>query len=349
MARAKKVEKTEDTNSVVKNAKLQVFLASIKNDLDEVIYTSEDEVPEVPRMVFGIPSLDEGLGGGIAKGKVYEIFGQESSGKTTFCLTVIKRDQEVNPDALALYIDLEHALDRDYMFNPAKLGLDKTKIHIVQPDDLLNACMIFGKAAEAGLYSVIIFDSTAGKVKEEDVETNYTGNDKAQATEARVLNQCLSKSVSNINKNGTIAVFCSQIRANLQPYAAKEITTGGNALKFYASSRLDIRRKEQFKVGSGDDSEVVANLVRIKFVKNKTGVPHKEISLRLDFGTGFNRTYDIFQYATQFGIIDKSGNWYSYGGEKIGNGEANTLEFLTNHPELLENVTEAVYAKLNEA
>lgn len=349
MARAKKVEQVEDSNSVVKNAKLQVFLASIKNDLDEVIYTSEDDVPDVPRLLFSIPSLDEGFGGGIAKGKVYEIFGQESAGKTTFCLTVIKQDQLANKDSLALYIDLEHALDRDYMFNPAKLGLDKTKIHIAQPDDLLHACIIFGKAAESGLYSVIIFDSTAGKVKEEDVETNYTGNDKAQATEARVLNQCLAKSVSNINKAGTIAIFCSQIRANLQPYAAKEVTTGGNSLKFYASSRLDIRRKEQFKAGSGDDAEVVANLVRIKFVKNKTGVPHKEIMLRLDFGTGFNRNYDLLQYATQYGVIKKSAAWYSYKGENIANGEANMLEFLKDHPDFLEEVTTAVYAKINEA
>lgn len=349
MAKAKKVVKVSEEASSLREAKLQVFLASIKSEMDEIIYTSEDNIPDVPRLTFGIPSLDDGFGGGIVRGKVCEILGVESSGKTTLCLTVIRRDQQTNPDSLSLIIDVEHALDRKYMFDADKLALDKTKVHIVQPDDLLHACTIFGRAAESGLYSVIVFDSTAGKVKEEDVETNYVGNDKGQASEARVLNQCLSKSVSDLNRNGTIALFCSQLRASMSMYGPKEVATGGNALKFYASTRVDLRRKEQIKVGTKEDATIIANLIRIKFIKNKTGVPHKEVELRIEFGTGFNGTYDILEWAIGRGIVEKSGSWHSYKGERIGNGEANVVEFLNDHPDLLATIYEELYANNSEA
>jgi recombination protein RecA len=341
MAKTKKVTPLDLKGS--KKAQAEAFAAIISNDFGEEIYLGENVKQIYDRLVTGIPSFDLGFGGGPVRGKIIEIFGPESSGKTTTCLTIIKKDQEQNPDSMALIIDNEHALDFDYMFNPAKLGLDKSRVHIVQPGDLKASCAIWGKAAESGLYSIIVLDSSAAKVKEEDVETDYTSNDKAQATEARVLSQCLSKSSDHINKHKTIGIITSQIRASMAMYGAKEVTTGGNSIKFYASVRIETRRVAQEKVGD----VITHNKVRLKFVKNKTGIPYREVILRLDFGTGFNEFDDVIDHAVNSGSLDRAGAWYKFNGENIAQGRTKLTELLTDNPGLYRELLDDVYSKID--
>lgn len=346
MARPKKESKDKEKEQQNTTDNLEsVFIASIAKEVGENIFGGDEANIDIDRMPLGIPSLDYAFGGGVPRGRIIEIFGPESSGKTTLSLTIIKRDQETNPNSRTLYIDVEQGLDFKYMFDEDKLHLNKSKVRIVQPDDLKAACQIFGMAAASGLYSVIVFDSTAAKAKEEDVETNYTGNDKAQSAEARILSQCLSKSVGAINKHDTIAILCSQVRASMKMYGSPEVTTGGNAPKFYASVRIETRRKEQMK----DGDEIIANLTRCKFVKNKVAPPYKEVELKLEFGTGFNQGYDIGMFAEHLGILTKKGAWYSYNDENIAQGINDLSLLVAQNEELKDKLLQDIYAQLGYA
>lgn len=342
MARQKKETKEKDVMQELED----VFIATISKELGENIYGGNEVELKIDRMRMNFPSLDYAFGGGAPRGKIIEVFGQESAGKSTFAFTVIRRDQETNPNSRTLYIDVENVLDFGYMFDPEKLNLDRTRVRIVQPDDLKKACQIFGKAAASGIYSVIVFDSTAAKAKEEDVETDYTGNDKGQSPEARIISQCLSKSVGDLNEHGTIAILCSQVRATMNLYGPKEVTTGGNAPKFYSATRIQLNKKDQIK---DSEDQAIANLTKLKFVKNKFGNPYREIELKLEYGTGFNQAYDIGQFAEHLGIIKKSGAWYSLDGDNIAQGAADLQLRISQDDELRERLLGEIYAQLGYA
>ena len=286
-------------------------------------------VENIPVISTGSIELDRALGiGGLPRGRVIEIFGPESSGKTTLALHAVANAQKQG--GIAAFIDAEHALDTSYA---RKLGLNCDELLVSQPDTGEQALEIADMLVRSGAIDVMVIDSVAALVPRAEIEGEM--GDSHMGLQARLMSQALRKLTGTIGKTMTSVIFINQIRMKIGVmFGNPETTTGGNALKFYASVRLDIRRIGAIK----DGQDVVGNRTRVKVVKNKMAPPFKEAEFDIMYGEGISRTGDLLDVGVNAGIIDKSGSWYSYNGERIGQGRENVKKFFQDNPDLLESV-----------
>ena len=297
--------------------------------LSEYVYEEMEVIPS------GSIALDMALGvGGYPKGRIIEIFGPESSGKTTFALHAIAEAQKAG--GFAAFIDAEHALDANYA---RKLGVDVDNLILSQPDTGEQALEIAEHLIRSGAIDIIVIDSVAALVPKVEIDGDM--GDSHVGLQARLMSQAMRKLAGIISKSKTVAIFINQIREKVGVmFGSPETTSGGRALKFYATIRLDVRRVEQLK--SGNDT--IGNLTRVRVVKNKVAPPFKVVDVDLIFGEGISRQGEILDLGTQYDIIEKSGSWFSYGGEKIGQGRQNVINFLKENP----NLTNEIEAKIRE-
>jgi recombination protein RecA len=319
---------------------LQAALAQIEKQFGKgsIMKMGEGQIESDLQVVStGSLGLDIALGiGGLPRGRVVEIYGPESSGKTTLCLQVVAQIQKAG--GVAAYIDAENALDPVYA---GKLGVNVPDLLISQPDTGEQGLEITDMLVRSGGVDLIVIDSVAALTPRAEIEGEM--GDQLPGLQARLMSQALRKLTSNIKRTNTLVIFINQIRMKIGVmFGSPETTTGGNALKFYASVRLDIRRTGSIK--SGD--EVVGNETKVKVVKNKVAPPFKEAHFDILYGEGISREGEIIELGVEHKFVEKSGSWYSYNGEKIGQGKDKTREFLREHPDMaveIENkVREAV-------
>lgn len=298
----------------------------------------QEFISDVPAIPTGSLSLDIALGvGGIPRGRVVEIFGPESGGKTTLALHIVAEAQRKN--GLAAFIDAEHALDVHYA---GKIGVDTDSLLISQPDTGEQALEIAEVLVRSGALDVLVIDSVAALVPRSELEGDM--GDAQMGLQARLMSQALRKLTGSISKSLTTVIFINQIRMKIGVFFGNpETTTGGNALKFYSSLRLDIRKSGTIKHGQ----DVIGNRTRVKIVKNKVAPPFREAEFDIIFGEGISKENDLIDLASNNGIIEKSGAWYSYGGERLGQGRENTRLFLKDNPSILSKVEEEIREKFN--
>ena len=285
----------------------------------------------------GSIGLDVALGiGGLPRGRVIEIYGPESSGKTTLTLQAIAEVQKLG--GTAAFIDAEHALDPSYA---GKLGVDVDELLVSQPDTGEQALEITDMLVRSGAVDVIVIDSVAALTPKAEIEGEM--GDSHMGLQARLMSQALRKLAGNIKRSNTMVIFINQIRIKIGVmFGNPETTTGGNALKFYASIRLDIRRIGAIKKGD----EIIGNQTRVKVVKNKVAPPFKTAEFEILYGHGISREGEIIDHGVEQGIIDKAGSWYSYGDDRIGQGKENVREFLCSNPEIAADIEAQIRAKL---
>jgi recombination protein RecA len=296
----------------------------------------EPLVQDISVISSGSVSLDLALGvGGIPRGRVIEVYGPESSGKTTLTLHMVAEAQKAG--GVAAFIDAEHALDVGYA---RKLGVRTEDLLISQPDTGEQALEICEMLVRSGAVDLIVIDSVAALVPRAELEGEM--GDQHMGLQARLMSQALRKLTATISKANASVIFINQIRMKIGVmFGNPETTTGGNALKFYASQRLDIRR-----VGAIKDGEtVIGNRTRVKVVKNKVAPPFREVEFDILYGQGISREGDLLDLAVENNIIEKSGAWFSYGSERIGQGRENARDFLKLHPEILADVEGKLYEK----
>src|SRR4249920_2208432 len=297
---------------------------------------SKDVLVPVNVIPSGCLSLDAALGvGGFPRGRVIEIYGPESSGKTTLTLQVIAEAQKLG--GTAAFIDAEHALDPAYA---EKLGVRMDELIMSQPDSGEQALEVAEMLVRSGAIDVLVIDSVAALTPKAEIEGDM--GDSLPGLQARLMSQALRKLTASISKSRCMVIFINQIRMKIGVmFGNPETTTGGNALKFYASVRLDIRR-----IGAIKNGEVVVNQTRVKVVKNKVAPPFREAEFEIMYGLGISREGEIIDMGSAQGIIEKSGAWYSYKGERIGQGKDNAREFLKTRPELAQEIELQIRAKL---
>lgn len=285
----------------------------------------------------GSLSLDIALGlGGVPRGRVVEIYGPESSGKTTVALHMISEVQKRG--GIAGFIDAEHALDPVYARN---IGVDIDELYISQPDSGDQALEIAETMARSGAMDIIVIDSVAALVPKQEIEGDM--GDSHVGLQARLMSQALRKLTPVISKSNCVVIFINQLREKVGiMFGNPETTTGGRALKFYASVRMDVRRIDTLKMGG----EIVGNRTRVKVVKNKVAPPFKEAEFDIMFGKGISREGDILDLAVANDIVDKSGAWYAYMGDKIGQGRENAKAFLAENPAICAEIDEKIREKL---
>jgi len=288
---------------------------------------------EIPTISTGSLSLDLALGvGGLPKGRVVEIFGPEASGKTTLALHVVAEAQKKG--GVAVFIDAEHALDIQYA---KKLGVNIEDLLISQPDNGEQALEIAENLVRSGAVDVIVIDSVAALVPRAEIEGEM--GDAHMGLQARLMSQALRKMTGTISKSNTIVVFVNQIRMRIGiMFGNPETTTGGNALKFYSTVRLDIRRIASIKQGQ----DVIGSRTKVRVVKNKVAPPFKEVEFDLIHGEGISREGDVLDLAVEKNIVEKSGTWYAYGGERIGQGRENAKQYLKEKPKVLEQMEKEI-------
>ena len=277
----------------------------------------------------GSLGLDIALGiGGVPQGRVVEIFGPESSGKTTLTLHMAAECQKAG--GTVVFIDAEHALDLSYA---ARLGVDTTKLLISQPDSGEQALEIAETLVRSGAVDLVIIDSVAALVPQAELDGEM--GDSLPGLQARLMSQALRKLTAAMSKTNTTVMFINQIRMKIGVmFGSPETTTGGNALKFYSSVRLDIRRIGAIKEGE----EVIGNRTKVKIVKNKVSPPFREVEFDIIYNEGISKTGEIIDLGNKFGVIDKAGAWYAYKGERIGQGRENARQFLKEHPEMADEI-----------
>jgi recombination protein RecA len=297
---------------------------------------SDVQVKDVPVISTGALSLDIALGiGGIPRGRVTEIFGPESSGKTTLALHIIAEAQ--TQGGIAGFIDAEHALDLNYA---RKLGLNTDDLLVSQPDTGEQALEIAEMLVRSGALDILVIDSVAALVPKAEIEGEM--GDSHMGLQARLMSQALRKLTGTISKSQTAVVFINQIRMKIGVmFGNPETTTGGNALKFYATVRMDIRRITQIKKDDG----VVGARTRVKVVKNKLAPPFREAEFDIVYGEGISREGDILDLGVGLGVVEKSGSWYSVDGERIGQGRENARVFLKDHPDVAGDLRRRVLEK----
>jgi recombination protein RecA len=322
-----------------KNKALAAALAQIEKQFGKgsIMKMGEAQVQNDLSVVStGSLGLDIALGvGGLPRGRVVEIYGPESSGKTTLCLQVVAQVQKAG--GVAAYIDAENALDPVYA---GKLGVKVGEMLISQPDTGEQGLEIADMLVRSGGVDIIVIDSVAALVPKAEIEGEM--GDQLPGLQARLMSQALRKLTSNIKRANVLVIFINQIRMKIGVmFGSPETTTGGNALKFYASVRLDIRRIGSIKRGE----EVVGNETRVKVVKNKIAPPFREALFDILYGEGISREGEIIELGVANNIIEKSGAWYAYGGDKIGQGKDNTREYLREHSAMAEEIE----AKIREA
>jgi recombination protein RecA len=285
----------------------------------------------------GSIGLDVALGiGGVPKGRVVEIYGPESSGKTTLTLQIVAEAQKTG--GTAAFVDAEHALDPSYA---EKLGVNVDELLVSQPDTGEQALEITDMLVRSGAVDVIVVDSVAALTPKAEIEGEM--GDSHMGLQARLMSQALRKLTGNIKRSNAMVIFINQIRMKIGVmFGSPETTTGGNALKFYSSVRMDIRRIGAIKKGD----EVIGNQTRVKVVKNKVSPPFKQAEFEILYGEGISRHGEIIDLGVQHGIVDKAGSWYSYGDDRIGQGKENVREFLRQNPEVAEEIEGKIRAQL---
>ncbi len=320
-----------------KNKALDAALAQIERAFGKgsIMKLGQREAVEIESISTGSLGLDIALGiGGLPKGRVVEIYGPESSGKTTLALHVIAEAQKKGGNCA--FIDAEHALDPGYA---KKLGVDIANLLISQPDAGEQALEIADTLVRSGAIDVLVIDSVAALVPRAELEGEM--GDSLPGLHARLMSQALRKLTATISKSNTLVIFINQIRMKIGVmFGSPETTTGGNALKFYASVRLDIRRIGALK--NGDD--VVGNQTRVKVVKNKVAPPFKVVEFDIMYGEGVSKSGELIDLGDKAGVVEKSGSWYSYDGQRIGQGRENAKTYLKEHPE----VAQAIEQKIRE-
>ena len=291
---------------------------------------------DIQAISTGSISLDIALGvGGVPKGRIIEIFGPESSGKTTLCLHIVAEAQKRG--GICGYVDAEHALDVGYA---RKLGVRTDDLLLSQPDTGEQALEIAEMLVRSGAIDVLVVDSVAALVPKAELEGEM--GDAHMGVQARLMSQALRKLTGTISKSQTCVIFINQIRMKIGVmFGNPETTTGGNALKFYASQRLDIRRIGAIKNGES----VVGSRTRVKVVKNKVAPPFKEVEFDIMYGTGISREGDLIDLASNDNIVEKSGSWFSFNGERIGQGRENAKDYLKEHPEVAKDIEARVLEK----
>lgn len=303
-----------------------------------IMKMGDKAIVDVPSIPSGSLSLDVALGiGGYPKGRVIEIFGPESSGKTTLALHAMAEAQKNG--GIAAFIDAEHAFDRFYA---EKLGVDIENLLISQPDNGEQALEVVDHLIRSGAIDIIVIDSVAALTPRAEIEGEM--GDSRMGLQARLMSQALRKLTANINKTNTCCMFINQLREKIGVmFGNPETTTGGHALKFYSTVRVDIRKIGQLKEGE----EVIGNRTRVKIVKNKLAPPFKKAEFDLLFGVGISKTGEIIDLGVDFNIIKKSGSWFSYGDTKLGQGREGVRQILADNPELFEEINGKIVEALN--
>ena len=321
--------------NVEKRKALEVAMSQIEKQFGKgsVMKLGQFKAMEIEAIPTGALSLDIALGiGGVPRGRIIEVYGPESSGKTTLALHVIAEAQKMGGEAA--FIDAEHALDPVYA---KKLGVDIDNLIVSQPDTGEQALEITEALVRSGALDVIVVDSVAALVPKAEIDGEM--GDSHMGLQARLMSQALRKLAGAINKSKTVLIFINQLREKIGVmFGNPETTTGGRALKFYASVRMDIRKIENIK----QDGQVMGNRVRVKVIKNKVAPPFREAEFDVLYGKGISKEGNIFDMAVNLDIIDKSGSWFSYEGQRIGQGRENAKRYLIDRPELLQEVEKKV-------
>ncbi|WP_237065924.1 recombinase RecA [Microbulbifer guangxiensis] len=322
-----------------KDKALQAALSQIERQFGKgtVMRMGEKGRERIPAISTGSLGLDVALGiGGLPRGRIVEIYGPESSGKTTLTLQVIAEAQRKG--GTCAFVDAEHALDPIYA---EKLGVNVDELIVSQPDTGEQALEVADMLVRSGAVDVLIVDSVAALTPRAEIEGEM--GDSHVGLQARLMSQALRKLTGNIKNTNTLCVFINQIRMKIGVmFGSPETTTGGNALKFYSSVRLDIRRIGSVKEGD----EVVGNETRVKVVKNKVAPPFKQTEFQIMYGQGINLLGEIIDYGVKLGLIDKAGAWYSYKGDKIGQGKANAVKFLKENQDIRDEIEGQLRAQL---
>jgi recombination protein RecA len=335
------IKQINQTHMSVSNEKLKALQLTM-DKLDKtygkgtVMKLSDNKVEDIPAISTGSLGLDIALGiGGLPRGRVVEIYGPESSGKTTLTLHCIAEAQKKG--GLAAFIDAEHAFDRAYA---QKLGIDTENLLISQPDNGEQALEIADHLIRSGAIDIIVIDSVAALVPKGELEGDM--GDSKMGLQARLMSQALRKLTGTINKTGCTCIFINQLREKIGVmFGNPETTTGGNALKFYASVRLDIRRIGQIKESADN---ITGNRTRVKVVKNKVAPPFKVVEFDIMYGEGISKVGEILDLGVELGIVQKSGSWFSYNGDKLGQGRDGVKQILSDNPELQEDIESKIRA-----
>ena len=334
-------KKVTDIKEVDKTKQLDSALGQIERQFGSgtVMRMGEKRHEKIPAIPTGSLGLDIALGiGGLPRGRIVEIYGPESSGKTTLTLEVIAQCQKLG--GTAAFIDAEHALDPIYA---EKLGVNVDELLVSQPDTGEQALEVADIMVASGGIDILVIDSVAALVPKAEIEGEM--GDHHVGLQARLMSQALRKITGNVQKSDTLVIFINQIRHKIGVmFGSPETTAGGNALKFYSSVRMDIRRIGTVK----DGDEAVGNETRVKVVKNKVSPPFKQAEFQILYNKGINRLGEIIDKGADLDIIEKAGAWYSYNGEKIGQGKANSIEFLEQNPKLLKAIEKQVIDAINK-
>jgi recombination protein RecA len=322
-----------------KSKALSAALSQIERQFGKgsVMRMGDQKRERIPAISTGSLGLDIALGiGGLPKGRIVEIYGPESSGKTTLTLSVIAQAQKQG--ATCAFVDAEHALDPDYA---EKLGVNVDDLLVSQPDTGEQALEITDMLVRSGAVNVVIVDSVAALVPKAEIEGEM--GDAHVGLQARLMSQALRKITGNVKNANCLVMFVNQIRVKIGVmFGNPETTTGGNALKFYSSVRLDIRRIGAVKQGD----EVTGNETRVKVVKNKVAPPFKQAEFQILYGQGINQLGEVLDLGVQQGLVDKSGAWYAYQGDKIGQGKQNACDYLAEHPDVAQAIEKEIRARL---
>ena len=334
-------KKVTDIKEVDKSKQLDSALGQIERQFGSgtVMRMGEKRHEKIPAIPTGSLGLDIALGiGGLPRGRIVEIYGPESSGKTTLTLEVIAQCQKLG--GTAAFIDAEHALDPIYA---EKLGVNVDELLVSQPDTGEQALEVADIMVSSGGIDILVIDSVAALVPKAEIEGEM--GDHHVGLQARLMSQALRKITGNVKKSDTLVIFINQIRHKIGVmFGSPETTAGGNALKFYSSVRMDIRRIGTVK----DGDEAVGNETRVKVVKNKVSPPFKQAEFQILYNKGINRLGELIDKGADLNIIEKAGAWYSYEGEKIGQGKANSIEFLEQNPKLLKTIEKRVMDSINQ-
>ena len=323
----------EETTSAAegKLKALQAAMSKIEKDFGKgsIMRMGDEQIEQVEVIPTGSVALDTALGvGGYPRGRIIEIYGPESSGKTTLAIHAIAEAQKQG--GIAAFIDAEHAFDRFYA---EKLGVDVDNLWISQPDNGEQALEIADQLIRSSAIDILVVDSVAALTPKKEIEGDM--GDSAVGLQARLMSQALRKLTSTIAKTNTCCIFINQLREKIGVmFGNPETTTGGNALKFYSSVRLDIRRVTSIK----DGDQVIGNQVRVKIVKNKVAPPFRKAEFEITFGEGISKIGEVLDLGVQYGIIQKSGSWFSYNGTKLAQGRDATKNMIKDNPELAEEL-----------